>query len=327
VRTYLPVLVGFLALYGWSQVPPGYDAASFARIGVGVRAMGLGGAYVAVAEGPSAAYWNPAGLGEMVSFQVEAMYTDWLRAGVFLQYVGAAGYPPLGEKRPALYIGEFPLSLGLNWLSVSIPDIPWVEETGEVGTFTAWSHLFLFSGALAFRENLFLGANVKVFHDRILEGYSLGISWDVGLLWRGEIRGVPLQLGLATYDIGGPAIRWFGTTGEPVVYLPWLLRLGGAVRLWHGQVLACTSLEWALNRPRFEQARFGIEVQAAWLALRFGWNQPLWKEPHPQGGEALAQGNWTIGIGARPFLWLGLDYAFVPSRLGDSHLLAIGLNF
>ncbi len=32
---------------------------------LGPRAMGMGGAHVAVAQGPSAAYWNPAGLGQL----------------------------------------------------------------------------------------------------------------------------------------------------------------------------------------------------------------------------------------------------------------------
>jgi len=327
VKTIFLWALAFLVCWGWAQVPPGYDAASFARIGVGVRAMGLGGAYVAIAEGPSAAYWNPAGLAELTSFQAEAMYTDWLRAGVFLQYVGVAGYIPLGEERPTLRIGQYPLTFGLNWFSVSIPDIPWVEETGEVGTFTAWSHLFLFSAALPLREGLSLGANAKVFHDRILEGYSLGIALDLGMLWQGAIQGIPFQVGLATYDVGGPGIQWFGTTGEPVVYLPWLVRLGAAARFWKEQVFVCASLEWALNRPRFERARFGVEIQVVWLALRLGWNQPLWKDPRPEGGEVWAPGNWSIGVGVHPFPWLKLDYAFIPGRLGDSHLLAIGLNF
>jgi len=35
------------AFAAWAQVPPGYDAASFARIGVGVRALGMAGAFTA----------------------------------------------------------------------------------------------------------------------------------------------------------------------------------------------------------------------------------------------------------------------------------------
>jgi len=42
------VLFGFMvAFVAWAQVPPGYDAASFTRIGVGVRALGMAGAFTA----------------------------------------------------------------------------------------------------------------------------------------------------------------------------------------------------------------------------------------------------------------------------------------
>lgn len=40
----------------------GVDAAGFARIGIGGWPLALGGAYVALAEEPTAGYWNPAGL-------------------------------------------------------------------------------------------------------------------------------------------------------------------------------------------------------------------------------------------------------------------------
>ena len=40
----------------------GTTAATFLSIPQGARAMGMGGAYVSVANDPSAMYWNPAGL-------------------------------------------------------------------------------------------------------------------------------------------------------------------------------------------------------------------------------------------------------------------------
>ncbi len=43
----------------------GTVAAQFLQIGAGARAVGMGEAYTAVADGPDALYWNPAGLSRM----------------------------------------------------------------------------------------------------------------------------------------------------------------------------------------------------------------------------------------------------------------------
>ena len=46
--------------------------------GVGARAMGLGSAYVALADDPTASYWNPAGLAAIKNTQVTAMHNEWI---------------------------------------------------------------------------------------------------------------------------------------------------------------------------------------------------------------------------------------------------------
>ena len=43
----------------------GTSSGTFLRIGVGARAVGLGESFVAVANDPSAIYWNPAGLASL----------------------------------------------------------------------------------------------------------------------------------------------------------------------------------------------------------------------------------------------------------------------
>jgi hypothetical protein len=40
-------------------------AAEFLKVGVGARAMGMGGAFVALANDATASYWNPAGLAQL----------------------------------------------------------------------------------------------------------------------------------------------------------------------------------------------------------------------------------------------------------------------
>jgi len=191
----------------------GYDAASFARIGVGVRALGMAGAFTAVAEGPMAAYWNPAGLATLPTFSAEGMYTNWMSAGIPYQYLILAGYPPLREGRPALLWQGEPVVFGLGLVSVVVPDIPWIEESGETGVFTALSNLFLLSFGLSLPNpsGLSLGASLKIYHDRILEGTSFGLGLDLGFLWRGEVAGIPVSLGIVTTDVGETKIRWYGT--------------------------------------------------------------------------------------------------------------------
>ena len=48
---------------GFSKV--GTAAAQFLKIGVGARAMGLGGTFSAIANDVSTIYWNPAGIANL----------------------------------------------------------------------------------------------------------------------------------------------------------------------------------------------------------------------------------------------------------------------
>ena len=68
------------AVFIWgAMVPPAL--ALFDRggiIGVGARAMGLSGAFTAVADDASAAYWNPAGLAQLDAPEILGMYGSYL---------------------------------------------------------------------------------------------------------------------------------------------------------------------------------------------------------------------------------------------------------
>lgn len=237
------------------------------RYGIGGWPLALGGAYVALAEGPTTGYWNPAGLTLLQNLAVEGMYTNWLGAGIHYQHLGLAGYPPMGETRPILRLGETALTFALNRLSVMVPDIPWIEEGGAAGTFTAWSHLFLLSVGWPLSETLALGLTLKVYHDRILEGASLGVGFDLGLFWETWVAIRKLRVGLVTTDVGSSRIQWYGTTGESVNYVAWLLRAGASLLLWEERLVLAVPGECGLDRPRFEQVRLGAGAQVDFLFL------------------------------------------------------------
>ena len=314
------LVAGGLTLAGTAQaVPPGFDAGSLARVGTGPRALAMGGAVVAVAGGPSAVYWNPAGLADMDVFQAEGTYLDVFAAGIHVQYVGAAGYPLLRGERPAVRLGGHRLVVGANWLSVRVADIPLWEEDGTQGLFDVWSHTVLLAVAWRLSDVPYvaLGLTGKAYRDRILEGSSFGLGFDVGLQWRTTIAELPVALGVTAVDLGGTRVQWYGTTGNPVNYVPWLMRAGVAVSLWEERISVAASYEWAVDRPRFERVRLGAEAWLEWLSLRAGWNRLLVDEG----------GRWSAGFGVAPQPWLSVDYAFLPGTLGNSHLIGLRVAF
>jgi hypothetical protein len=65
----------------------GTTAAKFLSIGIGPRALAMGGAYTSLANDASAIYWNPAGIANTDQFQ--AMFANTaLFAGITLNYFG-----------------------------------------------------------------------------------------------------------------------------------------------------------------------------------------------------------------------------------------------
>src|SRR5205823_21026 len=50
---------------------------TFLRIGVGARAEGMGETFVAVANDPSAIYWNPAGLASLQRTEIAESHVEW----------------------------------------------------------------------------------------------------------------------------------------------------------------------------------------------------------------------------------------------------------
>jgi hypothetical protein len=74
----------------------GTASGEFLRLGAGARSAGMGEAYTAVAEGPEAIYWNPAGLGGLKFPEVTyarselpaGLHHDFLSAGVPVAWFG-----------------------------------------------------------------------------------------------------------------------------------------------------------------------------------------------------------------------------------------------
>jgi hypothetical protein len=102
----------------------GTTAAPFLEVGVGSRAIGMGGAFVGVANDVSALYWNPAGISRITSPEAVFEKVEWL-ADISFNYIGAV--IPFGRWGTA---GFFLDAMTVPKMAVRTVDYP--EGTGEM---------------------------------------------------------------------------------------------------------------------------------------------------------------------------------------------------
>jgi hypothetical protein len=168
----------------------GTTAAKFLSIPVGARALGMGGAFVAVANDASAMYWNPSGITRIT--QTEALFThaNWL-ADISFNYAGVV--VPAGDVG---LVGVNFTSLSMGEMERTTEDRP--EGTGQ--TFSAGSFAVGVSYAKELSEWFSIGGNAKYIHESIWNSSATGFALDVGTLFTTPFPG--LKFGVAITNFG-----------------------------------------------------------------------------------------------------------------------------
>ena len=175
----------------------GTTAAPFLNIPVGARAVGMGGAFVSVADDATALYWNPAGLAKVDASQAVFVHTNWIAdinfdfAGVALN-LGPAGV--LGLHATFLTMGEMERTTEV-----------YPEGTGE--RFSAGSYAFAATYARALTDRFSIGANVKYVREYILHSSAQGVALDIGTHFVTQFRGLTLGAMISNF---GTKMRMMG---------------------------------------------------------------------------------------------------------------------
>lgn len=171
----------------------GTTAAQFLKIGVGARAIGMGGTQTAVLGDISSIYWNPAALSRLATAgELTFNHVNWLAD---INYDFAAGVMPIGE------LGTF----GLSLVSLRVPE----EEVRTVdfpqGDGRKWD-ASSFAIGLSYARNLTdqfsIGFNAKFIRESVWDESASGFAIDVGTLYKFDVKGLTL----------GASISNFGTT-------------------------------------------------------------------------------------------------------------------
>ncbi|MCB5259137.1 MAG: hypothetical protein M0Q19_00185 [Candidatus Cloacimonetes bacterium] len=214
----------------------GRYAGDFMMIGAGVRALGMGGAFSALADDGSAIYWNSGGLSQIRESEVSAMHA-------FL-YGDLASYDFLSYVQPL----PNDVSIAFNVTRLTVSDIPYFDEKYLLGTnvderinnmndqlpgipdgtFRSTDDLyqFAFSKTIRFGANmgwqffeipfeLGMGGNVKFIQRRIKDNLGSGTGLDLGVKLRTDMAVLfdedslgDLNFGINFQDVAGTSILW-----------------------------------------------------------------------------------------------------------------------
>ncbi len=348
------------ALLGLSLTAPDAMAAKYAGAfmddGGGARALGMGGAFVAVASDPSAAYWNPAGLSGIGSRQLMLMHSE--RFGDLIDRDFAAYVQPVDWN----LLGGTESGFGVSVIRLGIDDIPFTDHLyeqldrdgdGQVSDeellgidefdgptpsifdlqdqirYKSDSEFALFLSYAERKGDWRLGGSLKLIRQSIGDYNSIGVGFDFALLrprlWRGLDFGVKFQ------DITTTYLSWNTADGTNETIYP-VITPGFAYRApipsWDASVTVATSLENRFDDRRGADQFWGGSYSANLkLGVEVGFRERVFLR---SGFDSGFEGeNLTAGAGFR-LDWLVVDYAYAGDILDidqDTHRVSITAAF
>lgn len=277
---------------------------AFLEIPTGARASALGGAYVTLADGSDAAFWNPAGFATARRWDVSGGHSELFQK-LRHDYFAVAG-PMFGG------------GIGASVRALYSEPIDERDEFGNlIGSFGADDLEFLLGYGWHMGGGLTAGTSAQVLHERIANLATTTYAFGFGANW--TPAGLPdLTIGASAQNLG-PAAHYTieGEQGRDVP-TPLAVQAGASYGMGVGSGLRLRgALEGRMTRGRNGMGLAGVELtHETGAALRFG----------VRANDSAS----TVSFGAGYQVGgLQLDYAFVPLRLdlGDTHRFSFRASF
>ena len=273
--------------------------AHFLKIGVGARPAAMAGAFVSIAEGAEAGYWNPAGLAQTEHIEFTAMHLQWS---------GDIMYEFLAYAQAFENIGTF----GASIFYLNFGEFDARDEFGQPLTdFSAYDVCGMISFAKSINEQFNLGANIKLFQEKIGDDNAIGYALDIGALYPLD----KLSFGLNFQNLG-MKMKFV----DEEFYLPMMAQLGVSYRPIGPQLIIGLDGDYQILNER-GSVRLGTEYWPhEMIALRAGYQ---YKTKDDELGSLNGLG---AGLGIK-YMKLGIDYGYEPcAELGDIHRISLKLK-
>jgi hypothetical protein len=274
----------------------GTTAAPFLKIGVGGRAIGMGEAYVGLANDVSAIYWNPAGLSQLKRKEFEAMHNFYF-GRISHDFLGYAH--PLGKGR----------TIGFGIVGLFVGDLERRSELSSPlkteGSFGASDYAAIFSYSQMLTERFSGGVSLKVIHQSIDRRRGIGVAVDIGGLYRTGIEGFNLGFGFQNI---GTNMKIYKRSFP----LPFAMRAGISWSLLEGKFVVTMDVSKPIDNV--VSLHFGSEYRfMKFLTLRGGYRykfDDIQEDPLTGfvGGAGLDIGQYQLNLTYTPYKELGESY-------------------
>lgn len=285
----LSVLLYSMPQVAWCKASGGQPGA-FLSWGAGARSLGMGKAFVSIADDASATYWNPAGLAQIDRKEITALHAILWADTIydFISYVHPiTGIGTVGGSITRLYSGKFD---GRDDKNIA------THEFSDSQTALGASYGKQIVDVLA------LGASIKYVTHSLDDHKNGNFTVDIGGMYKSPMV-EHLQVGLNLRNLIG--MRTGAHTEDK---LPLTLRFGFNYKLLRDKLALVVDLEKSKAPLSYH---FGAEYWAfQYLAVRLG----------------IDPEEFTLGFGVR-YRDYGLDYAFATHDLGGSHRLSASWKF
>lgn len=327
----------FLLLSNAMTALAGKYAADFLNIGVGARPAAMGNAFVAIADDPTAFYWNPAGLAQVRGLALHVDHTP--------MFNGLAQYNVVNASIAV----RNNMTLAIGWIRLGVDDIPRYaplqgtrldrltrgsyRSTGQAdGYFSdaedavlvSFSKRLKFDLGLGPRSRMLiipielsLGVTGKYIHQKLDDKAGVGQGLDVGLIARAVSRDHDrgqakswVGLGLLARDLSRSSIAW-NTASKHKDQVETGVFLGLAASKYFNSFDSRLTLSADQQLAPWRETHLGVEfsfLHAA--ALRAG----------------VVNNSFAAGAGLQ-FKHFRIDYAFLTHDLGNTHRVSGGVRF
>jgi hypothetical protein len=332
--TLLIILFALLFTYdGFAQTTKtGTTSAQVLKFNVGPRAIGMGGAFTAIADDITAMYWNPSGTANINTNEAFFDHTS-LYADISHDFAAfATNLSDIGT------IGAFVSVLSMDDMKVRTIENP--EGTGELFNYSTIVMGVNYSRYLT--TNFAIGFNVKYINENLWHMNSTGFAIDIGTLYKipilNELRiassvsnfGTKMQLSgrdaTVIYASGAGDENMINSNIELDKFdLPLTFRFGISTDVVKSESSRLTVDVDAIH-PNDNSEYLNTGLEYAWneiVHFRAGYNSLF---------EVESEKGLTLGFGLNYRIFelvkVKIDYAYQDfGRLKSIHYFSVGITF